>query len=232
MQFDRLRRNWENLGQKDPMWAVLTKPGTEGGKWNEAEFYATGTEFVAWLGSWLGLHQIEIQKGAALDFGCGAGRLTFALQPHFERVTGVDISASMIEFASKRNTNGERVQFVCNAREDLSLFADGSFAFVLSAIVLQHMRADYALCYVAEFLRVLQPGGLLFFQMATGELQQVNRNAPEQEPEHEAHMEIHCASLQQIHEVIATAGGELLREEQNRWAGEHWQSYHFAVRKR
>src|SRR5690606_5760769 len=175
---------------------------------------------------------IEIQKGPALDFGCGAGRLTFALQPHFPAVTGVDISASMIAFANQRNGHGDRVQFVCNPRPDLSLFADASFAFVLTAIVLQHMRAEYALAYVAEFLRVLQPGGLLFFQMATGELGELDRNAPEQEPENEAHMEIHCASLDQIHEVITAGGGELLREEQNLWAGEHWASHHFAVRKR
>jgi len=44
-------------------------------------------------------------------------------------------------------------------------------------------------------------------------------------------MEIHCASLAAIHAVIEAGGGELLREAQNLWAGEHWASYHFAVRK-
>jgi len=93
------------------------------------------------------------------------------------------------------------------------------------------MRAEYSLGYVAEFLRVLQPGGLLVFQMATGELGELDRNTPELEPENEARMEIHCASLAAIHAVIEAGGGELLREAQNLWAGEHWASYHFAVRK-
>lgn len=232
MDIDRLRRNWENLGRKDPMWAVLTQPGTEGGRWSEAAFYATGVEFVAWLGSWLGLHGIEVPKGPALDFGCGVGRLTFALAPHFTAVTGVDISAPMIEFATARNTWGERVRFVCNTEPSLRRFATGEFAFVCTAIVLQHMRPEYALAYLAEFLRVLRPGGLLFFQLATAERAPSPFPAPANEPAGEAHMEIHCAARADVLATIAAGGGEVLREEPDQWAGSNWESAHFAVRKR
>lgn len=232
MHFDRLRRNWENLGRKDPMWAVLTQPGTEGGRWDEAAFYRTGEDFVAWLGSWLGLHGIEVPKGPALDFGCGAGRLTFALAPHFESVTGVDISAPMVEFASQRNRCGERVRFVCNIAPDLACFADGSFAFAVTAIVLQHMRGDYALGYLAELLRVLRPGGLLFFQMATAAHRAGASLAGAEEPPDEAHMEIHAVPRERIEATLMANGGVVLRAEANQWAGEHWDSMHFAVAKR
>ena len=36
-----------------------------------------------------------------------------------------------------------------------------------SAHVLQHMAPRYSRRYVEEFLRVLRPGGLVFFQMTT-----------------------------------------------------------------
>ncbi len=230
MDFDRLRRNWENLGRRDPMWAILTQPGTEGGKWDEAAFFRTGEDYVAWLGSWLGLYHIDVPKGPAMDFGCGIGRLTQALAPHFTKVTGVDISEPMIAMAREKNRFGERVDYVCNARPDLSIFADGSFAFVHSAIVLQHMRAEYSLAYVREFLRILRPGGLLFFQIATGELVAgAARMAPEKEPDNETHMEIHCADKDAVLATIAAAGGTLLRDEEDRWAGDHWRSFHFAV---
>ena len=40
-----------------------------------------------------------LRHGTALDFGCGVGRLTHALAPHFERTYGVDVSSTMIEQA-------------------------------------------------------------------------------------------------------------------------------------
>ena len=42
-------------------------------------------------------------RALALDFGCGAGRLSRALAAHFEHVVGVDVSASMIETARALN---------------------------------------------------------------------------------------------------------------------------------
>lgn len=232
MDFDRLRRNWENLGKADAMWAILTEPGKEGGRWDEDEFFRTGLDYVAWLGSWLGLHGIEVPKGDALDFGCGIGRLTQALAPHFTSVTGVDVSAPMVEQARQKNRHGERVRYVCNQRPDLSVFADGSFAFVQTAIVLQHMQPRFALGYLREFLRVLRPGGLLFFQIPTGELvANPAPLAPAVEPADEKHMEMHVTPKADILRTLAEAGGRVLREEPDRWAGAFWESHHFAVTK-
>ncbi len=233
MNLDRLRRNWENLGKTDPMWAILTEAGKEGGKWDEDEFFRTGLDYVAWLGSWLGLHGIEVPKGDALDFGCGIGRLTQALAPHFTSTTGVDISAPMIELARQKNRHGEAVRYVCNARPDLSVFADGAFAFVQTAIVLQHMRPDYALSYIREFLRVLRPGGLAFFQIPTAErVANPAPMAPAVEPPGERHMEMYVTKMADIKAAIAAGGGVVLRAEEDYWAGPWWESHHFAVGKR
>ncbi len=232
MDLDRLRRTWENLGRTDPMWAILTDPAKAGGKWDEAEFFRTGEADVAALRRWLDAHGIEWPRGDALDFGCGIGRLTQALAPHFDSVTGVDISAPMIEVARHKNRHGERVRYVGNDRADLSRFADGSFAFVGTVIVLQHMRPEYALGYVREFLRVLRRGGLLCFQIPTAELVPAPApRAPAVERPGEAHMEMHVTPKDELLATIAAGGGTVLLEEEDRWAGPHWQSFHFAVRK-
>jgi hypothetical protein len=55
--------------------------------------------------------------------------------------------------------------YVHNPRQDLRLFADGSFDFVFSTLVLQHMRPDYALGYIAEFIRILSPEGVAMFSL-------------------------------------------------------------------
>ena len=164
MHFDRLARNWENLAKQDPMWAILTDDTKKGGAWDHEAFFLTGRETIAWLGSWLSLHRFLVPRGRALDFGCGLGRLTQALAPHFDHVTGVDISASMVRGAMQHNRFGDKVRYLHNQHPDLRAIETGSLAFVLSAIVLQHMRTAYQQAYVREFVRVLQPGGLLFFQ--------------------------------------------------------------------
>jgi SAM-dependent methyltransferase len=47
----------------------------------------------------------------------------------------------------------------------LRMFSDGSFSFVLSMIVLQHIAPSYSHRYIAEFIRVLKPGGIAVFQV-------------------------------------------------------------------
>ncbi len=232
MEFERLRRNWENLGRKDPMWAILTQAGTDGGRWDEAEFMNSGIEFVEWIAAWLSQQGVTVQRGDALDFGCGIGRITQAMAPHFSSVTGVDVSQPMIDLANEKNRFGEQVRYLCNTRPDLSVIPDASLDLVVTAIVLQHMRAEYSLAYLREFLRILRPGGVLFFQLATGELGESGSSlAPAQEADEEAHMEIHCVPLEDVHDTLKRGGGELVFEEPDRWAGADWESAHFAVRR-
>src|SRR5207248_4370527 len=59
----------------------------------------------------------------------------------------------------------QRCHFVVNPANDLTLFPDDSFDLIYSSLVLQHMRPEYSLNYIKEFLRVLAPGGLLVFQI-------------------------------------------------------------------
>lgn len=230
MDFDRLRRNWENLGKRDPMWAILTAPGTEGGRWDEAAFFRTGVEFVRWLGAWLAEQRVPIPTGEALDFGCGIGRLTQALAPHFNSVTGIDISQPMIDLARQKNCHGDKVRYVCNARPDLSIFSDASFDYVQTVIVLQHMRTEYQQRYLTEFARVLRPGGLLFFQIAVGERRPgAAPLAGETEPADEAHMEMHVTPPDRVAAALASHRARILRVEPDGWAGPWWDSAHYAV---
>ena len=40
-----------------------------------------------------------------------------------------------------------------------------AFDFVYSSLVLQHMKPEYSQNYIKEFLRILAPGGLVYFQL-------------------------------------------------------------------
>lgn len=165
MEIELLKRHWDALGRDDPLWAVLTEPDAKGGRWKLDEFLARGEHDVATFLGELDELGVGYERGRALDFGCGVGRLTQALADRFETCDGVDISHPMIEEARRINRHGERCRYHVNAAPNLELFDSSSFDFVMSFIVLQHMEPRYAKAYVAEFLRVLRPGGLALFQL-------------------------------------------------------------------
>ena len=167
-ELDRLRRVWETLGRDDPLWAVLSQADKRGDRWDPDEFLATGhVEIDAQLAA-LVPSGYPRRRGLALDFGSGAGRLTRALSGHFERVIGIDVSASMVAAATRLNADVEGVEFRVNASSRLEGIADASIDFVFSHITLQHIPAGLAVGYVREFFRVLAPGGAAVFQFTTG----------------------------------------------------------------
>ena len=156
---------WDRHARRDPLWAILSDPARKGGRWDLGRFMQTGVGEVASLLYQLQTLGLDVRRGEVLDFGCGVGRLSQALAPHFQRVTGVDISAEMLEQAQSLNRFPESVTYVCNRSQHLEAFADRSFDFILSNIVLQHVRPDIALGYLREFFRLLAPRGVLVFQL-------------------------------------------------------------------
>ncbi len=164
-QFRTLSRNWEAFGQSDPMFGVLSDPTKFGGKWDPEEFFETGRAHVQHLLGILDTAGIAYDKGTCLDFGCGPGRLTRALSECFAHTIGVDVAKSMIEPARRHLRPGDRCEYVLNRDPDLRQFADGTFDFVHSCLVLQHIPPQVTLSYVREFFRVCKPGGLVVFQV-------------------------------------------------------------------
>jgi 2-polyprenyl-3-methyl-5-hydroxy-6-metoxy-1,4-benzoquinol methylase len=164
MNIEQANKNWTQLGEKDPMWAVLTADDKRGGKWTPEEFFATGREEIKGLLKRIREAGVTVHPGAALDFGCGLGRLSQALAEHFQRVDGVDVSASMIRQAQHYNRQADKVEYHLNVKTDLSLFPRERFDFICSSIVLQHIPTRHQLLYVADFMALLKNGGVAYFQ--------------------------------------------------------------------
>jgi len=102
-----------------------------------------------------------------LEAGCGPGWYTEQLLTRGAHVTAVDGSAAMVEHARRRIAAlpaeaRERAEVrVADLRERLDFAADGSFDGIVSALVMHYMR-DWGPA-MAEFRRVLAPGGWLLF---------------------------------------------------------------------
>lgn len=92
-----------------------------------------------------------------LDVGCGTGNLAMCLasDPDIVGVHGLDLSATYVEYASRRNID-PRLGFQQGDARALP-FPDASFDHAVSMLVLQFVpQADLA---VREMCRVTRPGG-------------------------------------------------------------------------
>ena len=94
------------------------------------------------------------RTGAALDLGCGDGRLTTALDAR--ELTAADVSPVALERAGRRLPGARLVEL--EPDEALPL-EDNSFDLVLCAETIEHVR-DRQL-FLSEVRRVLRPGGEL-----------------------------------------------------------------------
>lgn len=240
-----LKKTWTELGEKDPFWAILTESRKKGNKWTVEDFFATGEKEIDELMGQVRSTGFDVIRGKALDFGCGAGRLTRRLADYFDEVAGVDIAESMVELARSHNQKGDRCRFYLNERDDIKLFADSSFSFIYSSITLQHMEARLARNYIEEFVRVLVPGGLAVFQV-TSEPEKKRRSFADTAKRliagvipgplfryylrrrygHEAVMEMHGIRKEEVVEFLESIGADIVDIIPDRSAA-GWLSYRY-----
>lgn len=161
-----LQSNWEGFARTDPLWAICSDPKKRNRRWTQEELFATGLNEVKVVLQCAAELRISIDWSApALDFGCGVGRLTQALAAYFPECWGVDISSTMISLAREFAQEIPQCRFLLNEQDRLAGLQDNYFGFIYTSIVLQHMAEKYSRGYLAEFLRVLKPGGVLIFQL-------------------------------------------------------------------
>lgn len=165
-EMSQQRRDWDEIGRLDALWAILSDPMKRHGRWDVDEFMATGQREIDAMLATAERWNLPERRDHALDFGCGVGRLTRALAIHFAGVTGVDISDVMVSRAKAIHADMPNCVFEVLLEGGLSAMPDRSFNCIYSRIVLQHIpdrRVTEA--HIREFVRLLADGGLLVFQL-------------------------------------------------------------------
>ena len=167
------RRNSTNSGRRGRRWARTTRSGRSStdsdrrrGRWDLEEFLARGETDVAryegllrdagHTGRLWRRCSTSVAASGACPWHGDAGRTS---------VTGVDISAPMIERGRIVVASAPNVRLLVNDAVDLGQFPDATFDLAFSHICLQHMPWPLAAGYVAEFGRVTAPGGFVAFQL-------------------------------------------------------------------
>jgi SAM-dependent methyltransferase len=162
---EKMRRDWDERARTNARHYIATSQST----WSDDAFFRSGRAEIEDI---VVNHIDEICAGRraaemrVLEIGCGAGRMTKSLGQIFGHVDAVDISSEMIAQARAALSGHANIQFHANNGVDLSMFADESFDFALSAIVFQHIpRKAIVEHYMRETARVLRRQTLFKFQV-------------------------------------------------------------------
>ncbi len=244
MKLEELQENWNKFGSSDPLWGILAWPDKSENRWQIDEFFATGVREIDAVLDYIAGLGLTLRRGTALDFGCGVGRLCQALTRHFDAVHGVDISPAMLALADHYNQAADRCRYHLNERADLSLFGDATFDFVYSNITLQHMQPRYSKAYMAEFVRVLAPGGVLIFQVPAQAKRWQQRLLQPLKPTalfrayqklrygDQPIMEMYGVPRWQVERLLADCGARVVDVQPDTSADALWTSYRYCVTKK
>ena len=157
-------KNWESFGRNDPYYAVATHDKFHRDKLNDdalREFFSVGRRHVTEVFEIVHKHFApQFRPLRALDFGCGVGRLMIPLSERCTSVIGVDVSEAML-LEAKRNCERREISNVDFIKGDDELSRlEGSFDFINSHVVFQHIPRKRGEKLVRVLINRLQLGGI------------------------------------------------------------------------
>ncbi len=154
------REPWDVIGETQPYYGVCTDEQFRGQSLSPEtaeRFYTSGANYIYAIRALFERHFGTPPGGAALDIGCGVGRLTLAMAPHCSSVVGYDVAPSMLERAREaaaQAPHGDRARFV-------DVLPDESFDWLMSFIVFQHIPPADGMALLDQVLARLAPGGFV-----------------------------------------------------------------------
>ncbi len=159
---------WDEFVSREPYFAILTQPRFLRANFDQAaqaEFFQSGEGYVAELLPFLATRVApRFQPANVLEYGCGVGRLAIPFARRAARVTGVDISPSMLQIARRHaeREDARNVDFV--GCEDFET-DPRRFDLVNCFLVLQRMRPAAGLALLAKLASRVAEGGIGVFHL-------------------------------------------------------------------
>src|SRR5690349_7551625 len=146
----RMRADWNQRASEDAYYYVAFGRRDQ----EDEEFFSSANEIVK-------AFELDIQRvsgrDAALEIGCGPGRLMRPLAKHFDEIHGIDVSDEMIRLARERLRDTPTAFPHHGTGSDLSAFRNEMFDFVYSYAVFQHIPSrEVVFNYLREARRVLK----------------------------------------------------------------------------
>jgi len=235
---DRIRETWTQLGLDRPHDSILSGAGYLPDEINPESierFYSSGLEEAAIVEAMLNRFGFApYDSKVCVEFGCGLGRVTFALASMFKTVHGYDISANHLRLAQQHGAEAgiENVNFhLCSV--DTIGDALAACDFFYSRLVLQHNPPPLIRELVSAALAALRPGGIAIFQVPTYGVDYAFRIKEYISGPRRRDIEMHCFPQRELFALIAGAHCNLLEVDQDSAVGRYgeWVSNTFVVQR-
>lgn len=160
--------DWEKFGKEDPYFGVIDLDRFHKTNLTPeaiAEFFDSGRKHIDYVVATIRSHMDPAyQPKLALDFGCGVGRCTIPIAHLCDRVTGVDVSPSMIE-EGKSNAMSQSVRNIDWINSGDLKSVSGAFDFIHSFIVFQHIPPIRGMDLLSRLIDLLAADGIASIQL-------------------------------------------------------------------
>jgi SAM-dependent methyltransferase len=168
---DHLAATWTKMGKQEPYFTVAAHEKFKMANIpnNKGEFFRSGFETLGEIEAITNRYDVDIRKYKdCFELGCGVGRMTGALASAFDKVFGMDISASHLAVAAEELSKAGRTNVEFRKFDNLaSIDALPDFDFFTSFYVIQHNPPPIAAVLLEKILAKLRVGGAACFQCQT-----------------------------------------------------------------
>ncbi|MCU1397746.1 MAG: hypothetical protein JWN62_855 [Acidimicrobiales bacterium] len=158
--------DWARIAETEPYFGVLANAEYLSDNLDaeaEERFFVSGQGDITHVVNTIRGHLApDFAPELAVDFGCGVGRLTFAMAGVSERVVGVDVAPAMREIAARKAESFG----IANVSFSEAIPSEG-VDWVNSLIVVQHIPPERGYGLLAALLGSIRPGGVFSVQLTT-----------------------------------------------------------------
>jgi SAM-dependent methyltransferase len=137
-----------------PGWLLYLTQGTL----SRLTYHESGQESVTFIETLLGEVGVDPEKVVdILDFGCGVGRIARWWSAE-KSLSGCDYNPKLVTWCQHHIPNGT---FSLNGLAPPTNYPDNSFDLLYSQSVLTHLPPELQVAWMAEWRRLVRPGGLI-----------------------------------------------------------------------
>jgi SAM-dependent methyltransferase len=209
----KIQQAWVHLGLTSPHFSVISDKQflPENLAQNIDHFWASGDMELSVINGMLERHAFgNLAPKVCVEYGCGVGRVTNAIAPHFRKLYGYDISSGHLEIAKQRAEvlGLNNCQFLLCNNKLLPEFEPCDFFY--SRLVLQHNPPPVIFELVKCALRALTAGGIAIFQVPTYIIGYRFNIEEWITAEHPLDMQMHCLPQDIIFSAVMAENCELL----------------------
>jgi SAM-dependent methyltransferase len=165
--------DWREVARKEPYWGVISVDRYKGKSLKEQDqktFFQSGPvylDYIMALTKALLDPKFEIKR--ALDFGCGVGRLAIAIAKAAKgEVVGVDVSPEMLRLCAEHAKEAGVANLTLVESDDELSAVKGTFNFVNTYIVLQHIPPQRGIALIQKLLSKAENNGVVALQLTYG----------------------------------------------------------------